>query len=574
MATPETFRHPVRSIRARLAACGARPGGADQRGADQRGAVIPLVALAIAALITSTSFAVDLGRLTDRKRSMQAVADLAAADAIRVIEATASPTFVPATVAPSVLSATQASATRNQFAPAAGDALSPEIGTWNKLTGFLPIDPTSPAYAGFVPKYVGGPSPVFAAVRVTAGTTVAFLFGAGSRFTQRTGLAIWSAGTAGCAGPCGGGGGGGPGTSGFAIGSFLLGYSTAPAFSPEVTLINKLLGAELGTSYSGTLVGYQGLASGSLTLADLVAANPALGTPDSLLTSTVSVKTLLLAAATALSNKGGSPTAVADLNGLAATVPAGKTIKLGDLISVGPGAGAAAAATFNVLSFLQGVATVAGGSNAANLSSVIPGLTSVTTSLIQPMQTSNPASGPADGTVTALTAQIAATLHLTSPVGASLLDLPVSLGGGRASGVLSGVACGVPTPASTSEVSVSTSALTVIAGPATVLGLPVTTSPPVANVAGIDPASPSKVSFTGIVAGVVKSTGTTTPVVSLPALSVTTLPTVSILIKPLVQPVVDTLLAGLNSNLTPLLSALGLQVAGADILTSGILNCP
>lgn len=304
-----------------------------RRASGERGAVLIFAALGLVIAILSAALAIDVGSVIWRKRDLQVVVDLAAGDAAQALAALPSFNQTDAQLF------AENSADRNDFDfAAAGNSLVAELGTFDATLdpAFVPV--LDPALAD--------------AVRVTARRQVGFNFVPGSNTVTVGAVASF----------------GGEPTAGFSIGSSLA------SLSPQVT--NPVLTRLLGTStpVNLDLVGYQGLASSSVSFRQLADADATLGTPEELLTSTVSVRRLAQASAAALNNKGDAAS-VAAANGLlsfASEIDTSLFVAVDDLVVVQqPGGGAAVEAQFNVFQLLTGSALVANGTNTI----AVPGLT-------------------------------------------------------------------------------------------------------------------------------------------------------------------------------------------------------
>jgi uncharacterized membrane protein len=272
-------------------------------------------------LIGSTALAVDIGQLTDKNRDLQAVADVVALDAARVIDGrTLSEVSGP------VSAAANASAVRNDF-PAG--QLGIELGRKVGNADFEVV--TAP---NFVPN----------AVRITANDTVDWAFAPGARDTNRRATAVQEA------------------TVGFSVGSFLAGVDTRGNAILDIIFLNSF-GA------NATVLGYDGLVGSNVTL-ERLGLNFPLGvlSPTELLTTSISARDLLLASAAALPQDGSQTAAINVLNTMAIGASTTNNIVLGDFLIVDqPGGDSAAQAQLDVLSILTSSAFLVDGTHAFTL---------------------------------------------------------------------------------------------------------------------------------------------------------------------------------------------------------------
>ncbi len=432
-----------------------------RRSHDESGAVLVFVAIAMVVMIGSTALAVDIGQLTNNNRSLQAVADVIALDAARAMNGETVSQLSAPTGAVTV--AAQASASRNNFPYA---TLTVDLGT---ATGgnFVRQDPAVT------------PNAVPTAARVTAAATVNFAFAHGSRTTNRSATAVQQS------------------ITGISVGSFLARVSTSTG------LLNSVLGGFLGANL--TLVGYTGIAAGSVNLGELQA-QLGIDTVDALLTTNVSVKNFLNATAAALlvRNDSTSLTARTGVLSLASATNASLTFKLGDLISIPQGAGsAAAAADINVLQLIEMAAQVANGTNALSVTlspSSLGGLggllnaggNALSLKVIEaPKIVIGPAAQDAGGNwvTTVHTAQVRLMIHLR-PLGTvlgGLLDLPIYIEAASATASVRGITCATPADNSTVNVHTDTQALRVRVGAINDINAanPILTDATILNVLGL-----------------------------------------------------------------------------------------
>jgi uncharacterized membrane protein len=317
------------------------------RRSEERGAVLVVAAVGVVLSMIAGGLAIDLGRLAQDARQDQKVADLAALDAVRVL-----PGNLDQTASGSVTMAAKDSALRNSFPfTDPGHALVVEWAA-TKAGPFTSV-PANLATANVVK------------VTVTSPHENAFPFVSGSDSVTRSGLATKK------------------NIAGFTLGSSLLNINTTTS-----DLLNPILSRWLGGNVNLSLVSWQGLASGGVTLGalqtELVNMGFNVGSVSQLLAADLTLAQLYQATANALVTKG--DTANANLfNLLRAQAISAATIKLGEMITVEQGAeSAAAGAQINFLQLITGSATVANGSNLIsipNLGIAVPGVASVALTL-------------------------------------------------------------------------------------------------------------------------------------------------------------------------------------------------
>lgn len=375
-----------------------RTNRAARRARGERGSVLIFTAVALAALVGAVALSVDIGHLSYQKRNLQAIADAAAMDARFAL---GSPTPCA-----SALSLVDQSATNNGFAyGSAGDSLTFSLGVASVVGNVetFTADPTSCAN--------GDPLAAAAnAVQVQTTGNVKYFFAPGSGTPSAH--ATWATG---------------PSETGVSIGTNLVTLSTA-----DSSLLNPLFSGLLGGNVSLSAVGYQGLASTSVTLGQLQAALD-VGSVSQLLTTKITYAKLLSLTAAALGQQGPSASVALGLvNNLITDSASGTfpvSFTLGQLLTVAdPGQSSAADISTNLLGLLIAGAEIANQNNSIdipNIGAAVPGLADVSASvrLIQPPAL---AYGPV-GT-SASTSQVNLTLNVTlNPTGLSLVTVTVPL---------------------------------------------------------------------------------------------------------------------------------------------------
>jgi tight adherence protein G len=516
---------------------------------DERGAIIVLAAVGLVMAMIFAGLAVDLGFIAQEARTNQKVADLAALDAVRTLPA--DPT-----------AAAQASGRRNGLTTVTAPNFLVEAG---KVTGgAFSVTPLSSATA----------------VRVTVASlhTNKFPFLSSGQNVKRRGVASIDD------------------RAQFSVGSKL-----ATLNPTDNTALNKVMTAILGTSPAINLdvVSYKGLAGGTVSLADLVAADPTLGSPDSLLTSSVSVKKLAQASLTALNNKaaGGDTAAAAaktPLATFAGNINSTLMVRLGDMLDFeqpADPASAAANAQLNVFDLITGAGEVGmfNGTNAVSIPNFtlgIAGLVSATLKLtiIEPPKIS--ALGPARYDTTAAswvtkatTAQVKVELDTHITVGScgflgTCVDLtmPLILSAAKATGSLTDVRCPAGSSTQQADILVDTAGSNATANNVLsvhLLGIPV--------VPDLDAVSTNVIVAGGTTSPALTFTGPPfpTPIQSTAAtgagLATATQSQLTLLgiipVGPVLTLLSPTMAAIDNQIFAPVFNALGLSVGGADVQT-------
>lgn len=260
---------------------------------DQRGAVTLVVVFVMAVLMVGSAFIVDIGLQRVARSDMQAVADLVAMDLARELDGRTVGELVPVLDREIV-----ASSDRNADAVGDGAELTYDLGRMEN--------------SGFVEMGSGVPS----AVRVVAQTEVAFAF---SAFTgTESGDASRSAAAESASTAC------------FRLGSFVAAIRSGD--STVLGPLNDLLGVNLG------LVDYRGLALADVRLEDL-AATSTIGSPEELLSGSITYADLISATIEALTREpGDNSVALNALSRIAASAVTANvgTIDLSNVLHVAP----------------------------------------------------------------------------------------------------------------------------------------------------------------------------------------------------------------------------------------------
>lgn len=304
-----------------------------ERRPDERGAILVLSAVGVVLAMIAAALAVDIGFLAQEARTDQKVADLAALDAVRALPA--DPT-----------GAARASATRNGF------------------------DYTAPGH-GLLVEWSASPSGVFtvSSADLASATTVRvtvtsphenqFPFVPGGQTLSRKAVATTQS------------------EAGFALGSSLATVDT-----DQSRLLNRILGRMVGDPNADlgvALVGWQGLASGGVTLGalqtELANLGFEVGTVEQLLGADLTAAAVYQATANALTNQGDLANANV-LNAIRLRSASAATFRLGQFVKVAQGVDdSALSSRVNLLQFVTSTAEVANGNSFVEVESgiAVPG---------------------------------------------------------------------------------------------------------------------------------------------------------------------------------------------------------
>lgn len=373
---------------------------------NERGAVAIVMVLAIVFIaIPIGALAVDLGLQRVARKDAQAIADTAALDAGRALGANAALTDAQATA----VAAT--SAANGSSMAGSTPAMAAHVGYIAPTAAYVSDNGLGCGASYYNSYFAAVPSGLTAnAVLVVASGSVsrvfAQAFGAAPGSVCRSAIAKPT--TAAC----------------FEVRSYLLGLSTANS-----TALNGLLGNALGT----TALGYNGLATSAVSI-PLLAAQLGVGSPSQFASTSVTVSQLLTAAATVLSQNGGSSANITLLNTILAGMSAstkGTSIALSKLVDVGT-TGAALTGSINLLDLVGGAASVVNGTNFVTVPGItvsVPNLANVTVtaSLIE-----GPQMGCGNGTAKTGQLKLKVSGDLSGLFGGSLLSF-ASISGGAVS---------------------------------------------------------------------------------------------------------------------------------------------
>jgi uncharacterized membrane protein len=340
----------------------AGPGHDRSSSRGERGAIIPMMAMLLVVLIPSTAIAVDLGMQRVVRRDMQALADVVALDLVRLVDGRTAAQIRSGYNGRSTLDAALVrSVARNDRALGDPPLVTVKLAfmdpTTHRLETVVDVD------GKYVTKEATG-SEIPTALEVTAQGGIDFAFAPGRGHAVRLAVAVPSPSAC------------------FRLGSFAVGVDLQ-----DSNLLNSLLpGLINNPTFSSTLVGYQGLASATIGLLDLVGVSGlGVASPDELLgLDGLTLGQFYAAVASALQANGGDTASVSLLQTLSTKANLTSQIALRDVLDIETGNTAALAASFNVLDLVVGAAYAANGTSSLavpGLAAQLPGLTNLTTSL-------------------------------------------------------------------------------------------------------------------------------------------------------------------------------------------------
>ncbi|WGY03756.1 hypothetical protein QI633_08310 [Nocardioides sp. QY071] len=300
-------------------------------------------------LLVSAAFAVDLGQQRVVRRDMQAVADVVAMDVAWQLDGRTLKTLMTNGV---ISDAVNASLARNRDSFGADADVTWKVGKVDAAGDFVAF--SQPADDAESPS----------AVRVLAHSSTKFSFGG---MTGRSkGDATRSAVTSVEKGAC-----------------FTVGTYAARIRLGDGTILGPLVKA-LGTDVGLNVLDAQGLAAADIKLLDLVNTGLIAGGFDDFVDASVSLGTFYLAMAQVLQNQGGHAAQVALLQKLATVAAKDIIVNVADIVGLDTTSSAALDATVNVFDLVSTAAFVANGSNAIlvpNLNVNVVGLSTLTGSV-------------------------------------------------------------------------------------------------------------------------------------------------------------------------------------------------
>jgi uncharacterized membrane protein len=570
----------------------------ERRRRREHGGILPLAALSITVCILFASFAIDVGSVLATRREMQAHADVVALDLIRLADGDTEDAIVLSS---------EYTDTLNRSAANNGFDLSDITVAWGEWTpggGFVDTASTD----------------VPTAVQVTSTTYIDYFFRASGQTTTRRAVATRNP------------------IAVLGLGSRLLALQSSNSARLDWLLCTLLQGdpdqdgdgqansvdtdddgdgtpdtTDLTPHSCGITFGaatYNGLATASVSLQDLVDAQATFTSVDELLAADLTVAEYSALMATALTNNG-NPTAASFFNTISASASGFGTISIGDLVQASiPTSAAAGAADINAFDLLIGGLQLANSQSgiascvsnpgtlatqSTDICSTVVNAEKIGIGNVGDTQVSYVSNGgtfeTAQVTVSIVAKQAGVNLNLGGGLLGSVtgtISVPISLSGGGAEGNLEVVDCDDANPAnSTVDVMVGSRPLTGTIGrstPSFTLSLkPPLTSAVTINVTINKSLSPSSaadqliddllVGQSAAGPGAAPSLGLTvdpsdlviTSSPSLPAATVTAL-------QAALDPLVDAALLSTDLLLAPRLNNLGVGLSSSD-LTNHDVDC-
>lgn len=301
------------------------------RAADERGASAVLIAALLAVvLMVSAAFAVDLGQQRVVRRDVQAVADMVALDMVRLLDGSKAKDYS----ASAFDDAKKRSLQRNSSA--LGGELEPSDVTWS----FARQNATTGAWTTLSLTDEAVPT----AVKVSAKSEVGFAFGGftgvGKGSATRTAIAQAEAGAC------------------FAVGTYAARIRLG-----DSAILGPLMKA-LGTDVGLTVLDAQGLAGADIKLLDLVGTGLVAGGFDQLVNANVKLGDFYLAMADVLQKQGGHAAQVALLQKLATVAAKDVIVNIADIVGLDSTSKAGLDAVVNLFDLVTTAAFVANGDNA------------------------------------------------------------------------------------------------------------------------------------------------------------------------------------------------------------------
>lgn len=315
----------------------------------ERGGVAVLTAAAVAVLVAAAAFAVDLGMQRVVRSDMQALADVVALDAARLLDGRkAGEIRAGSLTEPSLQATVAASVARNSTS--LGSVTSVTATLVYVVTGTNGEQVPRKLPSGAVEEVADGVIPD--GVLIDAQGSVDFAFAPGSGAASRSAVAEASS------------------TACYRLGSYVAAVRSGD--SAVLSQLNDFLDLNL------SVLSYQQIAAADLTLAQL-AADPRIGSADQLLTGSVGYANLVNATIDALNKETGTDNtaAVTALSSFLALAAATPIVRVGDALSISPTDAAALKTNFSVLDILAGTLMVANGEHAIEIPNIQAGVPGV-----------------------------------------------------------------------------------------------------------------------------------------------------------------------------------------------------
>lgn len=321
------------------------------RAGDERGASAVLIAALMAVvLMLSAAFAVDLGQQRVVRRDVQAVADMVALDMVRLLDGRKAKDYTASLFD----DAKKLSLQRNSSA--LGGALEPGDVTWS----FARQNATTGAWTTVALTDDAVPT----AVKVSATSEIGFAFGGftglGKGSATRTAMAQAEAGAC------------------FAVGTYAARIRLG-----DSAILGPLMKA-LGTDVGLTVLDAQGLAGADIKLLDLVGTGLVAGGFDQLVNANVKLGDFYLAMADVLQKQGGHAAQVVLLKKLATVAAKDVIVNIANIVGLDSTSKAGLDAVVNVFDLVSTAAFVANGDNAIlvpNLNVNVLGLSTLSASI-------------------------------------------------------------------------------------------------------------------------------------------------------------------------------------------------
>ncbi|HZV61826.1 MAG TPA: TadG family pilus assembly protein [Methylophilaceae bacterium] len=494
----------------------------------QRGAIGLWGSMTLLLAVMFMALAVDTGRLWMQQRKLQSIADIASMEAARQIGCNIN--------IDTVRTAAQTAANRNGFSGQLSQGPNiVELGSISTVGGVRQFASSSDQEA----------------VRVYVTESVPASLVAGGLFGNQILLDAEAVSAA------------DPSLVAFTAGSFLLNVN-----AQNSVLMNALLGNLLGTSLNLGVLSYQGLVAADLTLADLLRAHGSVTTIDQLLETDMSLDSLLGLIAAGVDSAGtASGPATSALQQLSSGTSNNATIKLSDILAVSsPNEDAAANLSLNAFSLITAAALFANEQSTVNLSiagiNAAIGITQAPLLAVGPSQGSNCTIARTAQLSVGISASVAGTVTVTlnAIVAPGAAELSQFSDNGSTSNVVIAASPGTATVTGNAT-------LNVLGTPISIgINLPVGTATPQNVVFNVAHPTAENLPDTQSVGSSLDDSLEN----ALQDQNILTIPLVGLLLEPVLELAVSTILAPLlgeigRAVLDPLLEMLGIRLGGMEI---------
>lgn len=391
-------------------------------GAKQRGVALIFTSFILLGLVAAVGLTIEIGRLYSAQAKLDSVAQLAAIDSARVIGACAA--SEPADPQMAADDAATAAVLHNYGENNPLSVPVVQLGQQGLAKGLATFQPGDKFDADSTVVTLHRPAPTLLFSMFTSGRQMTSIAGAVSRPQ-----------------------------AGISVGSKLVDIGGLDG-------MNGVLSALLGGPVDIGVVGYEGLADATVSIADLINAQVGVATAEKLLSMNLRLPEALNLLADAANNAvgGGNSTVAALLDTLASVADLGRSVSLGDILNIESGAKSAVSSLpINVAGLLSGLAQAANIGSPVHLPIGIDlgGLAKVsgTINVIQPPKIAFGRAG-LDGNnqprTVAHTAQVAIQLNiqvlgaLPSALGGALIKLPLFIKVASAEATLDDIICAGP----------------------------------------------------------------------------------------------------------------------------------